>query len=403
MVKRKRAPVSRPNALLYYGAGLFARFYYRWVYGLSVDRSAMAGIRPPFLAVAGHACWLDYMITSTALFPVRMNYVGAYNFFRDRILKPVMTLMGVIPKYQYTNDIAAVRKMKYVVDRGGVVGLFPHGCLSNEGRPGGFAAPGTAKLIKFLDVPVVAVRTHGGYLTRPRWTKKARRGRMETTVTPILTAREVRDLSEEEIYRRLLAAIDFDDYRWQREHHVPFRGRRLAEGVELVLYRCPKCDGEFTLRSQGNRLWCEACGNEAIMNRTLFFESGSPDSVIFDGIDSWYDYQRECLLEEIGSPDFVLKASTALQWAEPCKYGYQAMGHGSVTLTRDEVVYEGTVHGRPETLRFPMKDIPMVPYAAGEYIEIARGSDIRRFVFDDTRMMMKWVLAIRLIRDQYYE
>ena len=45
----------------------------------------------------------------------------------------------------------------------------------------------------------------------------------------------------------------------------------------------------------------------------------------------------------------------------------------------------------------------MVPFAAGEYFEIANGSDIRRFVLDDVRMMMKWVLAIRLIRDEYYE
>ena len=45
----------------------------------------------------------------------------------------------------------------------------------------------------------------------------------------------------------------------------------------------------------------------------------------------------------------------------------------------------------------------VVPFAAGEYFEIANGSDLRRFVLDDVRMMMKWVLAIRLIRDEYYE
>jgi len=55
------------------------------------------------------------------------------------------------------------------------------------------------------------------------------------------------------------------------------------------------------------------------------------------------------------------------------------------------------------TLTFSMKDILMVPYAAGEYFEIAKGTDIRRFVPDDVRVMMKWVLAIRLIRDTFYE
>jgi lipocalin len=50
-----------------------------------------------------------------------------------------------------------------------------------------------------------------------------------------------------------------------------------------------------------------------------------------------------------------------------------------------------------------MKNIPMVPYAAGEYIEIAQGSDIRRFVFKDPRRQIKWVMAVRQIRDKYYE
>jgi hypothetical protein len=79
------------------------------------------------------------------------------------------------------------------------------------------------------------------------------------------------------------------------------------------------------------------------------------------------------------------------------------MGHGKLSLTREAVIFEGKVFESTEILYFAMKNILMVPFAAGEYFEIANGSDIRRFVLDDVRMMMKWVLAIRLIRDEYYE
>jgi hypothetical protein len=99
----------------------------------------------------------------------------------------------------------------------------------------------------------------------------------------------------------------------------------------------------------------------------------------------------------------IFTTSTSLLWNEPGKYGYQDMGHGNLSLTREAVIYEGTVFERTMTLYFDMKDIIMVPLAAGEYFEIANGSDIRRFVLDDIRMMKKWVLAIRLIRDEYYE
>lgn len=399
----KSKPVRKPNALLYYPVCFFANLYYRLVYRLKTDKSAIRGIKPPYLVVAGHSCWLDYIITSVSMFPTRMNYVGAFNFFRDRVLKTVFTWMGVIPKYQFTSDMSAVKKMKGVIDRGGIVTLFPHGCLSNEGRPGGYAVFGIARLIKFLNVPVIAIKTDGGYLTRPRWTQHARYGRMETRVTPVLSNEDILHLSEEQIYQKVLEAIHFDDYRWQRERKVPFRGKNLAEGVEYVLYKCPKCGGEFILSSSGNTLACDHCGNAVVMNRYLMFEPESRDTIFYDAIDTWYDYQGDCLKKEIEDPAFRLIAQTELKCAEPGKYGYQHLGHGTVTLTRESVIYTGTVQEEETNLVFPMKNIPMVPYAAGEYIEIARGPEISRFVFDNPRLYIKWVMAVRMIRDQYYE
>ncbi len=139
------------------------------------------------------------------------------------------------------------------------------------------------------------------------------------------------------------------------------------------------------------------------MNRQLFFEPENKDTVYFDGIDKWYDFQKEHLEKEIESPAFQLTAKTDLQWAEPEKFGYQHLGSGTVSLTRDSITYTGLVCGREETLVYPMKNIPMVPYAAGEYIEIAKKADINRFIFDNPQEQIKWVMAIRQIRDKYYE
>ena len=403
MPKKNAHSVPRPNAFLYYTVGLFAGLYFRWILGLRVDRSVIKGIKPPYFVIAGHTSWLDFYTISIALYPRRMNYLGAYNFFRDPVLKFVLGLMGVIPKNQFTNDNQAILKTKYVIEHGGIIGIFPHGCLSNEGRPGGFAAPSIAKLIKTFKIPVVAVQVNGGYLTRPRWTKRVRRGRMDTTVTRIFTGEDLSALSVDAVYRRLISAIDFDDYKWQREHKITFKGRRLAEGAELVLYKCPKCNGENTLRSKGNTLFCIRCGNQALINNKLFFEPGTKESIVYDGFDNWYDFQQESLLAEIHDPDFSITAPTSLLWNEPGKYGYQYMGHGKLSLTRETVIFEGKVFENTEILSFDMRNILMVPFAAGEYFEIANGSDIRRFVLDDVRMMMKWVLAIRIIRDEYYE
>ncbi|NLE23769.1 MAG: 1-acyl-sn-glycerol-3-phosphate acyltransferase [Clostridiaceae bacterium] len=401
--EKTKGRVKKPNPILYYGAVSLFKLYYRLFYHHRVNKSDMGGIKPPYLVVAGHSCWLDYIISSTSMFPVRMNYVGAYNFFRSRLLKVVFNFMGVIPRHQFTSDITSVRKMKYCIDKGRAVALFPHGCLSNEGRPGGFAGIGVAKLIKLLNVPVVAVKTDGGYLTRPRWTKTSRYGRLETTVKPILTVDEIKDLSNKEIYQRLINAIDFDDYKWQRERMVTFRGKNVAEGVEYVLYKCPKCQSEFTLRSEKDRLYCLDCGNAVHMNQYMLFEPETTDTVFFDGIDRWYDFQKSCLDKEIESTTFQLTADTELKFAEPGKYGYQHQGYGVLRLTKDEITYIGKVQDVSTEIRFPMKNIPMVPYAANEYIEVAVREDIYRFVLEDRRQMMKWVMAVGLIRDKYYK
>ena len=395
--------VRKPCGLLFYPVGFFANIYFRLAFKHKIDKKAIKGLKPPYLVVANHSCWLDYMISAASMYPVRMNYVGAYNFFRDKVLSKVFTLMGVISKYQYTNDLTSIKKMKSVIQRGGVVAIYPNGCLSNEGRPGGFAVFGIAKLVRFLNVPVIALHTNGGYLTRPRWTKKARYGRLETTIKPILTVDQIKKLSEEQIYNVVTGALDFDDYKWQRERMIPFKGRNVAESVEYVLYKCPKCGAEFTLRSQGDRLYCTQCKNAVKMNKYLLFEPESQDTVYFDGIDKWFNFQKDRLEKEIEAPEFQISASTELLCAEPRKYGYQHLGKGFVRLTRDSITYIGSVNGEEKMLVFPMKNILMIPYAAGEYIEIAKEADIRRFVFDDLRQQIKWVMAVRQIRDKYYE
>jgi len=87
---------------------------------------------------------------------------------------------------------------------------------------------------------------------------------------------------------------------------IPYRGKRLAEGIEYVLYKCQKYQGEFTLRFSGSRLFCTSCGNAVTMNKYQLFVPEREDSVYFDGIDRWFDYQKECLEKEIENPGFQM-------------------------------------------------------------------------------------------------
>ena len=109
--------------------------------------------------------------------------------------------MGVIPQgTSITTDTASIRKMKYCVDRmAGPWRCIPHGCLSNEGRPGGYAVPGRGKTGQ------AAGRTRRGAENRRRISHASQDGPkrpgaagLETTVKPILTADEVKSLDSKD-------------------------------------------------------------------------------------------------------------------------------------------------------------------------------------------------------------
>ena len=169
----------------------------------------------------------------------------------------------------YADDVAAIRDMRALVSAGGSILLYPEGEVNGTGRTGAFPES-TARLCKLLKAPVYAVRTKGSYLTRPKWGPSRRRGRVETDVTLVATAEELPTLSNEALYTRIQAGMFQDEYAWQAQTRVPFHAKNPAEGLHLMLYRCPKCGREFAMRTEGNAIFCTACGNRGLMDCLLY-------------------------------------------------------------------------------------------------------------------------------------
>ena len=74
----------------------------------------------------------------------------------------------------------------------------------------------------------------GGYLSKPRWTWKSRRTRIEVRFTKIIDADEITTLKLGEIERRIHDALIFDDYEWQKKPWLPFI-RRTAPNILSLL------------------------------------------------------------------------------------------------------------------------------------------------------------------------
>lgn len=55
-----------------------------WLRRLKIRRRGMEGIRPPFLLLCTHMAFIDFKVTTAALFPHRANYVVAIDGFIGR-------------------------------------------------------------------------------------------------------------------------------------------------------------------------------------------------------------------------------------------------------------------------------------------------------------------------------
>lgn len=278
------------------GVWLHWRFRIRITYD---HRSAV--LRPPFVVLANHVNFWDPFLVAIPFGPP-VHFIAADGNFRGRIMRRLMAFAGTVPKAKARNDLESIRALQALIDEGKIIGIFPEGQRSWDGRSRP-VLPGTPKLVRLLKAPVVSVRLRGGYLSTPRWTKSLRRGELHLDVQTILTAKEIAELPKTTVVSRIATAVTHDETEWQRKTGILFSNRRRAEYAETALFWCPECDHWGTLRSQQNELKCTHCGSA-----TWFAPSGTLYRVGHDGakrhhrfgnLADWNEWQCKRLQEAI--------------------------------------------------------------------------------------------------------
>lgn len=98
-------------------------------YGFKVDKSAIKGLKGPFLVLGNHTSWVDFLYFSNCVYPHPMNVVVTSNVFYMKFLGKLFTDFGAIPKKQFTSDFSCIKHIKRNLDNGNSVLLFPEGAL----------------------------------------------------------------------------------------------------------------------------------------------------------------------------------------------------------------------------------------------------------------------------------
>lgn len=116
----------------------------------------------PFLLAANHHNYLDGVVLGVAV-PRPISFLVMPRVYHASLLHPAFhRRIGSIPLNLSRPDPAAIRTALRALDAGRIVGIFPEGPFSREGRlvPG---QPGVAALALRAGVPVVPAAIEGTY------------------------------------------------------------------------------------------------------------------------------------------------------------------------------------------------------------------------------------------------
>lgn len=316
-----------------------------WKHRAKINRVNMEGLKPPYLLLCNHNAFMDFKVTTAAIFPSRANYVVAIDGYIKR--EWLMRSMGCVCKRKFTNDATMVRHLHHVVENGDIVALYPEAryslCGTNAVLP-----ESLGKLAKFLKVPVVTLIMHGHHINSPFWNLSERGNRTEATLSQIITAEEIKTLSYTEINQRINDKFNYDDFAWQKSNQIKITYKNRAKGLHKVLYQCPHCMAEYHMMSDGNRIWCNDCKKQWIMSE--YGELSSPDGgTEFTHIPDWYEWERSQVRKEVEEERYFFSGPVSVM-SLPNSKGFIPLGEGVLTHNSNGFLLTGVHNGQPYKL-----------------------------------------------------
>ena len=283
----------------------------------------------PCLVVANHTTDFDSLFVAVS-FPRHMYYVASEHIFRTRLLRAFFHYMlAPIPKRKGGADVTTAMQMVRRLRAGHSVMLFAEGNKSFDGMTCP-VHPATGGMARASGATLITYRLTGGYFTHPRWARTVRRGKVTGAPVGVYPPAVLAAMTDAQVNRLIAADIAEDAYARQQAENIPYRGKRLAEGIENVLYLCPACGMLGRIHGQGNAFACD-CGL-----RGEYLPTGSlrGDALPFDTLKAWCAWQQSELGRRLGeeSAGRVIAAPGGKAFAQ----GGEASAQGRDTYAPNE-------------------------------------------------------------------
>lgn len=380
---RKR--IGRPNRIVYYLGFGALRAYLRIFVGTKFrfDRSGLADLKQgPALIIAPHISGFDHISVGIACKKYTPTFVLSEHLFAKPMIRWILTNLGhVISKKMFYPDAGTIMGIMRAKSEGNVIVLFP------EGRMNAVAhtypvTQGTAELVKRLQIPVYCVVGNGAALADPKWYKGFRAGLVDVKTFKVFSADEIDELSVGEIDRRLGEAIYHDDEKAMQGRRYPAKDTVL--GIDGVLYKCPECGAEFTLKAENCCVNCTSCGFKTELGDDYRFKSGKMCSV-----NEWFYWQLDQL-----DLDAVLEDNIKVGAVGSDGNMDLNAGTGKLRLDRDRLTLKGSFFSDEIDYDTELLTLGGTPYTPNKEFDIYYKKKLLYLQPTDPRSVVKWVTFI---------
>jgi len=308
-----------------------------------VEKINMEGLKPPYMVLSNHMSFIDFELAAMGTFPHRVNNVVNIDGY---YLRPwLMEWIGAICTRKFTMDLHLIKSIRKSLQRGDILCMYPEARYSPAGI-NSYIPESVGMLVKRCEVPVVAVLHRGNYLHAPFWNfRKKRKVPLHTTLTQILTAEQIEQMSAEEINAAVREALTYDDYRYQKENGILITENFRAEGMHKILYQCPHCLAESKMASEGAEIFCTECGKRWTLGEDGQLSANEGETE-FSHVPDWFLWEREQVKGQIERGEYSFEDEVEV-YSMPRCWRFEPLGKAELTHSVDEgFILEGEHRGK---------------------------------------------------------
>ncbi|MBO5927026.1 MAG: 1-acyl-sn-glycerol-3-phosphate acyltransferase [Clostridia bacterium] len=394
---KKKNDYKKPNIFLHPIASGIFKIFSALKFNLKITENHLKGVKGGFVVLANHESALDFVNVSRAL-NRRANYVISNAFYETLPLRPIVDAVGVIPKNQFQTLPSDLKKMKTVVENGMPLVIFPAGLMPENG----YTTPipkATGKALKWLNKDVYVAISRGSYLTNPKWSKKWRKGKTTLSVTKFISKEELSDISAENLQEKVETALYFDAYKNNEKDKFYFKNGDNVEGLENVLYKCPKCESEYTIKSEGVKyLKCESCGYKVYSDNYGKLHGESGNKPLYEYPSDWSLYIEKSIENRIKKDkNFSLNSICKIFTIDKKKRKFVYSGEADIKLSEDGFQIKGKLFNEDFIKNYPVSNYPSLPLKPGKCFEIQDGKTILRIFPNNPIVCTEWVTTLEIM------